>query len=59
MQIDYTLGTQGRDNPYHLPIIRNTLTKNLGSLLPDILDEVAHAFDCEVDSKVSKGKEAV
>jgi hypothetical protein len=31
-------------DPYHVPVIRNHLTKNLGVLFPHIRDEVVQAF---------------
>lgn len=30
---------------YHLPVIRNQLTKSLGIVFPDLRDEVVQAFD--------------
>jgi hypothetical protein len=32
-------------DPYHLPVIRNQLTKSLGTVFPDLRDEVVQAFD--------------
>jgi hypothetical protein len=31
-------------DPYHVPVIRNQLTKNLGVLFPWLRDEVVQAF---------------
>ncbi|EDR00469.1 uncharacterized protein LACBIDRAFT_255302, partial [Laccaria bicolor S238N-H82] len=44
LQLDHTLGRQFRENPYHDSIIRTTLTKNLATILPNIVDESIHAF---------------
>lgn len=38
------MGLQISANAYHVPIIRNDLTKNLGLMMPDIHDEIVHAF---------------
>ncbi|KAF5370913.1 hypothetical protein D9615_009789 [Tricholomella constricta] len=54
LQIRYTLGRQALEDPYHINIIRTTLTKNLESLLPHILDEAAHAYEAEIGSKLSQ-----
>lgn len=43
--MDYTLGPTIHTNGYHIPIIRTTLTRNLGALFPDVRDELASAFD--------------
>ncbi|KAH8092525.1 cytochrome P450 [Cristinia sonorae] len=44
LQVDYTLGPTIHTNGYHIPIIRTTLTRNLGALFPDVRDELATAF---------------
>ncbi|TCD68632.1 hypothetical protein EIP91_010287 [Steccherinum ochraceum] len=44
LQVDYTLGPTIHSNGYHIPIIRTTLTRNLGALFPDVRDELASAF---------------
>ena len=31
-------------NPYHIPIIRNELTKNIKDILPDVHDELEPCF---------------
>ncbi|GJE88287.1 cytochrome P450 [Phanerochaete sordida] len=38
------LGTTFASNTYHVPIVRTTLTKNIGGLLPSVLDEMRIAF---------------
>jgi hypothetical protein len=40
-----TLGTNIRDNDYHTPIIRTTFTRILPILIPEVYDEVVHAFN--------------
>ncbi|THH31099.1 hypothetical protein EUX98_g3096 [Antrodiella citrinella] len=45
LQVDYTLGPAIHHNGYHIPIIRTTLTRNLGALFPDVQDELSAAFN--------------
>ncbi|KAG5653220.1 hypothetical protein H0H81_001697 [Sphagnurus paluster] len=52
LQIDYTLGYRDLDNAYHVDIIRTTLQKNLARLIPQMIDEAAHAFETEIGSKL-------
>jgi len=54
LQINYTLGRKALEDPYHMNIIRTTLNKNLASLLPHMLDEIAHVFETEIGSKLVK-----
>ncbi|EMD42273.1 hypothetical protein CERSUDRAFT_79864 [Gelatoporia subvermispora B] len=39
----YTVGKF--DDQFHIPVIRDTLTRNLSVLVPDVVDEIAHAFN--------------
>jgi hypothetical protein len=41
----YTFGDELVYDPYHVPVIRTTLNRNLGVCFPDIQDEIVHAFD--------------
>ncbi|EMD42272.1 hypothetical protein CERSUDRAFT_41330 [Gelatoporia subvermispora B] len=43
MKTQYTLGES--DDQYHVGIIRETLTRSLVTVLPDVMDEIARAFD--------------
>ncbi|KAF5316158.1 hypothetical protein D9619_006291 [Psilocybe cf. subviscida] len=43
--MDYTLGAETRQEPYHIPIVRTTLTRALGVRFPDIKDETIAAFN--------------
>ena len=45
LQSKYTLGRESSEDPYHIEVIRERLTRNLGALLPDVMDEIQHAFD--------------
>jgi hypothetical protein len=31
-------------DPYHIPLVRNELTKNIRTILPDVHDELEHCF---------------
>ncbi|EIW87324.1 cytochrome P450 [Coniophora puteana RWD-64-598 SS2] len=50
-QIEYTLGPPIHHDPFHIPIIRSQLTRNLGNLYADIRDEIATAFNDELPLK--------
>ncbi|KAJ6452369.1 cytochrome P450 [Mycena vulgaris] len=45
LQTDITIGREISDNPYHLDIVRSTLTRNLGKCFSDLRDEMILAFD--------------
>ncbi|KAG5651327.1 hypothetical protein H0H81_009080 [Sphagnurus paluster] len=51
LQIEFTLGPAISDNPYHIPIIRSQLTRNLPALFPAVQEEVAAAFSDVVSLK--------
>ena len=38
------MGPEVHHNPYHVPIVRVQLTRNVGVLCPEIIDEVSTAF---------------
>ncbi|KZT08274.1 cytochrome P450 [Laetiporus sulphureus 93-53] len=44
LQVDYTLGSNVHENPYHVGLIRSNLTRNLTRLFPELHDEVVAAF---------------
>jgi len=44
-KLEYTLGREIMHNPYHQEVIRGSFTRNLGSLYPEIRDEISVAFD--------------
>jgi hypothetical protein len=39
------MGPELTRNPYHVEVIRGTLTRNLGRCFPQVRDEIVHAFD--------------
>ncbi|KAF5379456.1 hypothetical protein D9615_006552 [Tricholomella constricta] len=45
IQVKYTLGPSISEDPYHIPIVRSQLTRNLPALFPEIREEVVAAFD--------------
>ncbi|KAF8575896.1 cytochrome P450 [Ramaria rubella] len=41
----YLVGPTVTSKPYHVNIVRAQLTRNLGSLFPEVRDEIIHAFE--------------
>lgn len=41
----YIFGHQVEENPYHITVVRQQLTKHLVSIFPDVLDEVTSSFN--------------
>jgi cytochrome P450 len=50
LALDYTFGPGVHTDPYHVLIVRNEVTKNLGVLFPQIRDEIVRAFDENIPS---------
>lgn len=46
----YTMGQELVDDPWHIELVRNHLTKRLDSVFPVVRDEVVAAFDEYVGS---------
>ncbi|OBZ73434.1 Ent-kaurene oxidase [Grifola frondosa] len=44
VQTQYTLGPSIRDNPYHIPVVRSQLTRNLAEIFPEVHDEIIASF---------------
>ncbi|CAA7260277.1 unnamed protein product [Cyclocybe aegerita] len=44
VQLDYMIGRPIRIDPYHVAVVRTTLTRNIGIRFSDILDEISTAF---------------
>jgi hypothetical protein len=51
MQTRFTLGPEVVDDPYHLPVIRSQLTRNLGVVFPDLRDEIVSSFEDIIPSQ--------
>ncbi|EGN97958.1 hypothetical protein SERLA73DRAFT_182766 [Serpula lacrymans var. lacrymans S7.3] len=43
LQVEYTFGLEAQRNPYHIPVIRTQLTRNMPALFADMQDEIVHA----------------
>ncbi|KAF9235144.1 cytochrome P450 [Melanogaster broomeanus] len=52
----YILGPEMFRNSYHYPIVRSRLTRSLGTLYPDLRDEVITAFEEILDLKGNEWK---
>ncbi|EMD41691.1 hypothetical protein CERSUDRAFT_79328, partial [Gelatoporia subvermispora B] len=44
IQPKYTLGVEVYKDPYHITLVRERLTRNLGNLLPEVVDELELAM---------------
>ena len=51
MQMNFTMGPSISEDPYHIPIVRSQLTRNIATIFPDLRDEVATAFTDLLDLK--------
>ncbi|KAI8990629.1 cytochrome P450 [Trametes punicea] len=51
MQIRHTFGPQTHDDPYHVDIIREKLTRSVPAILPDVVDELALAVPQHIPAK--------
>ncbi|EIW83355.1 cytochrome P450 [Coniophora puteana RWD-64-598 SS2] len=51
IEAKYTLGPDVCADPFHLPVVRSQLTRNLGVLFSDIHDEIAASFRDEIPLK--------
>ena len=49
LQIEYTLGHEIHHNPYHIPLIRHQMARNVEALYPNIRNEMITAFDHILD----------
>jgi hypothetical protein len=43
--MEYTLGMSVKDDPYHLRVIQQHLTRNLRAVFPDLMEEMRLAFE--------------
>ncbi|KAF8833481.1 cytochrome P450 [Paxillus ammoniavirescens] len=56
LKVKYLFGHDVYHNPYHLPILRSRLIRNLGILYPDIRDEIVMAFEETLDLRGNEWK---
>jgi hypothetical protein len=47
LELEYTFHKHMEDS-YHVPVVRGKLTQNIGTMVPDILDEMQAAFADEL-----------
>ncbi|KAH9915855.1 cytochrome P450 [Fomitopsis serialis] len=52
IQLRYTVSNSVVDHPIHIPTIRGPLTKNLGVVFGDVVDEINAAFTDTIGSKL-------
>ncbi|ESK87975.1 cytochrome p450 [Moniliophthora roreri MCA 2997] len=45
MQMDHTLGAPMYLDPYHIDVVRGSMTRNLGNKFPEVRDEIKASFD--------------
>ncbi|KZO94410.1 cytochrome P450 [Calocera viscosa TUFC12733] len=46
--IEYTLGNETANDPWHHSVVRKQMTQNLGAKFPEIYDEISQAFEDEL-----------
>lgn len=51
MQMKYTLGRDPMDDPYHIDIIKEKLTRTLPAVLPEVIDELKVATEEHIPTK--------
>ena len=51
LQVDYTMSPRIHQNPYHVPVTRTQLTRNVGMLYSELRNEITTAFDDIIDLK--------
>ncbi|KAG6380640.1 cytochrome P450 [Boletus reticuloceps] len=56
IQIEYLLGREVYQNPYHIAVIRLHLTRNIEALYPEIRDEIVTSFRELLDPKANEWK---
>ncbi|KAJ7185998.1 cytochrome P450 [Mycena filopes] len=45
LQVPFLMGREIAEHPYHHEAIRNALTRSLGRVLPEVMDEIVAAYD--------------
>lgn len=54
MQIRYTLGADTEDDPYHVDIIKEKLTRSVPAILPEVIDELTLAVPQHIPAKTDE-----
>ncbi|KAJ6619801.1 cytochrome P450 [Mycena sp. CBHHK59/15] len=57
LQLHHTVGRQFCDETYHISAIKTSLNQNLGSILPEMVDEIVSGYADVVDSQFSDNTE--
>lgn len=55
LQLDYTLGREVTWNPYHVNVVRTSLTRNILAQFDDMYYEMVDAFDDALPRQISSG----
>ncbi|KAF8178050.1 hypothetical protein BJ912DRAFT_672003 [Pholiota molesta] len=50
LQLDYTLGPEVTTNPYHIKVVRSTMTRNVAAQFEDMHSEAVSAFEDLISS---------
>ena len=48
LQTVHTLGKAVADDPWHVPVVRGALTRNIGAKFDDVREEIVAAFEDEM-----------
>jgi hypothetical protein len=51
LQFDYTVGPEIHRDPYHVSVVRTSLTRNFGARFSGIQDEITTAFAEHIPAK--------
>ena len=51
MHMKYTVGTEFLEDPYHVDIIKEKLTRTLPTILPEVIDELKLAVHEHIPTK--------
>jgi cytochrome P450 len=51
LQVDYTMGKEIREDPYHIGTVRTPMTRNLPIRFPDVQEEIVTSFETLVSPK--------
>lgn len=55
IQTDYTLGPEIRLEPYHIPVVRTSLTRNIATRFAETKGEINTAFSDYIPATDTKG----
>ena len=47
LQVEHIYHDNMRKDDYHLPVVRQKLTQNIGVMMPDVVDEIESCFNDE------------